>query len=113
MPFTQRTQTGKEMRMKRYLLAALLAYTISFPVQALDAIPADPELDRPITYTERLCERVAQLVAETRLAEMDLKAMSDTKMNRLRLSTFWSAVSACHDDAAAVHREMQREREGA
>ena len=109
MPFPQRTQTGKEIHMKRYLLTALLAYTISSPAQALDAKSAEPELDRPITYTEKLCERVAHFVTETRLAEMDLKAMSDSKMNRLKLSTYWSAVSVCHDDAAAVYREMKRE----
>jgi hypothetical protein len=105
--------TGKEMHMKRYLPAALLACTISFSFQASDAVAADPELDRPMTYTERLCERVAHHVVETRVAELDLKAMNDRQIKRLKRLTFSSAVSACHDDAKAVYREMRREREGA
>ena len=99
--------------MKGFLPAALLAYIISFPFQVLDAVASDTELDRPMTYTERLCERVAQHVVETRLAGLDLKAMNDRHIQRLRRLTFSSAVSACHDDAKAVYREMQRERKGA
>ena len=99
--------------MKRYLPAAALAYAISFPFQALDAIAADTESERPMTYTERLCERVAQHVVESRLAGLDLKAMNNRQIERLKQLTFSSAVSTCHDDAKAVYREMKREREGA
>ena len=99
--------------MKRYLSAAVLVYTISFPFQALEAIAADTQSDRPRTYTERLCERVAQHAVESRLSGLDLKAMNDGQIERLKRLTFSSAVSACHDDAKAVYREMKREREGA
>ena len=74
---------------------------------------ADTASERPMTYTERLCERVAQHVVETRLAGLDLKAMNNRQIERLKRLTFSSAVSTCHDEAKAVYREMKREREGA